>query len=198
MIKTKEITRKKTEKQIIRGGFQYLSGPVSWYTLEKKQGNIIKQIHLFGDYHFSKSGNCESYYRLECATQRSRDIVECQDISTFIDKSIIYGIENNVDVDIFLEMGYSVDDTERTIDTRNHYAGELGNYYLPFLRKEKPLLFNSQTKIQYHYADIRRTQTDILLDPLGAISFYILGELVDKNLNLDLTKKLTYLIFNLD
>jgi hypothetical protein len=191
MIKSKPFIKKKIKKQIIRGGFEYLSGPVSWYTLEKKQGNILKQIHLFGDYHFSKEGNCESYYRIQCATQKNRDIVECQDISTFIDKSIIYGIENNVDVDIFLEMGYSVDDTERTIDTRNHYVGELGNYYLPFLRKEKPLLFNSKTRIQYHYADIRRTQTDIGLDPLGAIAFNVLGELISENLDINLVKRIT-------
>jgi hypothetical protein len=157
--------------------FEYLSGPVSWYTLEKRDNGIVKQLHLFGDEHFSKSKNCQAIQpNRNCSTISNRLPIECQDLDVFIEKSLIHCAENNIDVDLFLELGYSIDEREREFNTKEGYMAEMSNYFLPFFRKNKPVYSTrlpDQSRMEYHYSDVRFDQKDIVLDPFSAIFIYL-------------------------
>lgn len=165
---------------------RYISGPISWTGFEF--GN--KAIHLFGDEHFSREGNCESS-GLKCSTYKQFiPDTDCMTIDGLIKNIFVTSEENDFHADVFLEAYYSSkkDKMKRNRPVQDTgYLDDIDNFYSTLIETGE-----TRDHSKLHYLDVRimvdENQNHIIVD-LFTILYAIIRN------NLDTTDKLDMFIF---
>ena len=154
---------------------RYISGPISWTGFEF--GN--KAIHLFGDEHFSREGNCESS-NLKCSTYKQFiPDSDCVTIDGLIKNIFVTSEENDFRADVFLEAYYSSknDKNKRSRLVQNTgYLDDIDNFYSALMETGE-----TRNHSKLHYLDVRfmvdENQNHIIVD-----LFTILYAIIRNNL----------------
>lgn len=133
---------------------KYISGPIAWTGFEFAN----KAIHFFGDRHFSREGNCEEYYGVQCSSSKDYDPnSECMTIDGLIKAIFETSDKKGFYADFFMESPYETKKIKPRQSIQPSHIGYFADVYEYNIERIHSGKANSKTK--FHPIDIRTDWT---------------------------------------
>jgi hypothetical protein len=136
-----------------QSNLKYITGPVSYSLVEWNVDNYKRTIHMFGDYHFSKSNNCERLKNISCSSASNMINSECESIELLFMNMMDYAQKKNIMADFFFEVAIDLTNTLRVKRVEEDYLSDIEQEFNSFMLKTKQYTPN----IKFHYVDSRKS-----------------------------------------